>query len=66
MRSGGFPGAELAGCSQSKSRALRLRISALLGMFSPSCKCLSHPWGDFFFYSFLPFVALNPDPGWAG
>uniref|UniRef100_A0A8B9SIJ4 Histone deacetylase n=1 Tax=Anas platyrhynchos TaxID=8839 RepID=A0A8B9SIJ4_ANAPL len=36
MRSGGFPGAELAGCSQSKSRALRLRISALLGMFSPS------------------------------
>ncbi|KAM9177281.1 histone deacetylase 7 isoform 4-T4 [Mergus octosetaceus] len=36
MRSGGFPGAELAGCSQSKSRAQRLRISALLGMFSPS------------------------------
>ncbi|XP_040395284.1 histone deacetylase 7 isoform X2 [Cygnus olor] len=36
MRSGGFPGAELAGCSQSKSRALRLRISAVLVMFSPS------------------------------
>ncbi|KAM6364877.1 histone deacetylase 7 isoform 7-T10 [Pluvialis apricaria] len=34
MRSGGFPGAELAGCSQSV--APRLKISAALVMFSPS------------------------------
>lgn len=45
MRSGGFPGAELAGCSQPQGTALTL--SAALVMFSPSCKCLSHPWGGF-------------------
>lgn len=43
MRSRGFPGEELAGCSQ--GAAPGLEISTTLVMFSPSCKCLSHPWG---------------------
>lgn len=59
MRSGGFPGAELAGCSQPQGTALTL--SAALVMFSPSCKCLSHPWGVF-----LPCTVPSPDVGWAG
>lgn len=57
MRSGGFPGAELAGCSQSV--APRLKISASLVMFSPSCKCLSGPSG---ISPFLPHWLV----GWAG
>lgn len=57
MRSGGFPGAELTGCSQPQGTALTL--SAALVMFSPSCKCFSHPWGVF-----LPCTVLTPD--WGG